>query len=212
MHFTEKYAEMKSWCWLREQYHLLWLLCKKYFSIFDLRRHAFSLSYSDLDPRDVISKLFYVYLNKYFESDFVAAYNSLFSSASKGSPQQKSSPKSTSRSQASSSSSSAKTTITKATTTIATNTTSSCTNSISKKTFTTPVVAGTTGVSLLSGKVKKSPGRSQKGDSASLSQSSSKSNGSIVSSPSYSTSSASGLFSPPTQSALNASSKQQVIQ
>lgn len=138
-----------------------------------------------------------------------AAYNSLFSSASKGSPQQKSSPKSTSRSPASSSSSSAKTTITKATTTIATNTTSSCTNSISKKTFTTPVVAGTTGVSLLSGKVKKSPGRPPKGDSTSSSQISSKSNGSIVSSPSYSTNTASGLFSPPTKSALNISTKQQ---
>lgn len=81
-----------------------------------------------------------------------SAYSSLFSSASKGSPHQKSSPKTRVRSP----SSSPRTTITKATTTIATTTTSSCSDSISKRTFTTPVVAGATGVSLLSGKVQKS--------------------------------------------------------
>ncbi|XP_052093544.1 bromodomain adjacent to zinc finger domain protein 2B-like isoform X6 [Mytilus californianus] len=120
-----------------------------------------------------------------------SAYHSLYSSASMRSPQQKSSPKTVSQ----------KNTITKATTTIATTTTSSCSNSISKKTVTTPVVAGTTGVSLLSGKVKKSPGRPPKTDS------STKTNGSSVLS-SHS-SSRTSTVSQPVKSVLNLSTHKQ---
>ncbi|XP_076092081.1 bromodomain adjacent to zinc finger domain protein 2A-like isoform X8 [Mytilus galloprovincialis] len=120
-----------------------------------------------------------------------SAYHSLYSSASMRSPQQKSSPKTVSH----------KNTITKATTTIATTTTSSCSNSISRKTVTTPVVAGSTGVSLLSGKVKKSTGRPPKTDS------STKTNGSSVSS-SHS-SSRTSTVSQPVKSPLNLSTNKQ---
>lgn len=128
-----------------------------------------------------------------FSFSTASAYHSLYSSASMRSPQQKSSPKTVSH----------KNTITKATTTIATTTTSSCSNSISRKTVTTPVVAGSTGVSLLSGKVKKSTGRPPKTDS------STKTNGSSVSS-SHS-SSRTSTVSQPVKSPLNLSTNKQVL-